>query len=60
MAMPRTAPLIYRGHDIIENASATSYLVYGDNDILIKEFSKNEVSLDDVYDYIDKRRREGK
>ena len=43
--------LIYRGYDIIENKN--SYGVYGDNDELIRIFSKDEANLEDVYKYID-------
>ena len=34
---------IYRGHDILENKN--SYGVYGDNDELIRIFSKDEANL---------------
>ena len=42
---------IYRGHDILENKN--SYGVYGDNDELIRIFSKDEATLEDVYKHID-------
>ena len=49
---------IYRGHDIIENK--TSYGLYGDNDKLIRIFSKDEVKLEDVYKHVDKMKKENK
>ena len=44
--------MIYRGYEVVE--SKTSYLIYGDNDILVREFSKDEATLDTVRQYINK------
>ena len=55
MGMMRTLPLIYRGYKIMEDT--TSYYVWRD-ETKIKEFEKEETKLEDVYNYIDKRRKE--
>ena len=47
---------IYRGHDILENKN--SYGVYGYNDELIRIFSKDEATIEDVYKHIDIMRKE--
>ena len=50
--------IIYRGYEIVVNKN--SFLVYGNNDMLIREFSKSEARMNDVRDYINKLKREGK
>ena len=50
--------IIYRGCEIVVNKN--SFLVYGNNDMLIREFSKSEARMNDVRDYINKLKREGK
>lgn len=50
--------IIYRGYEIVVNKA--SFLVYGDNDTLMREFPKSEARMNDVRDYINKLKREGK
>ena len=44
--------IIFRGYEIVVNKN--SFLVYGDNDTLMREFPKSEARMKDVLDYISK------
>ena len=50
--------IIYRGYEILDDKKSKSYIVYGNNDELVRQYLKDEAKLEDVYKHIDKMRKE--
>ena len=50
--------IIYRGYEILDDEKSKSYIVYGNNDELVRQYLKDEAKLEDVYKHIDKMKKE--